>query len=362
MASPPLTKPPAATARMAGVIALAGTAQYGGGPQYQPKTTPMVMFVTGAAGFIGSHLVDRLLAQGHRVIGVDNMIRGTRANIAAALANPAFRFLEVDMADRQAIRTVLYPVFESLAEPVHTVWHLAANSDVAAGVADPGIDLKDTFQTTYETVALMRAFDMKELAFASTSAVYGNHPEQLVETMGPLLPISAYGAMKLASEAHISAATESHISRTWIFRFPNVVGSRGTHGIIYDLLGKLLKNREELEVLGDGSQKKPYLHVSDLINAMLFIRNNATEKRALYNIGPEDDGVTVASIAQAVLDASKTGARLRYTGGNRGWVGDVPRFYYSVEKLAKLGWRPSGSSAQAVSRAVAELVVERGLI
>jgi UDP-glucose 4-epimerase len=139
------------------------------------------------------------------------------------------------------------------------------------------------------------------------------------------------------------------------------VGSRGTHGIIYDLLGKLLKDKRELEVLGDGSQQKPYLHVADLVNAMMFIQGNAKERRALYNIGPEDEGVRVSVIAEMVAAESKTGATLRYTGGDRGWVGDVPRFSYSVEKLATLGWRPSGSSQEAVRRAVQELVVERGL-
>ncbi|WP_219914730.1 SDR family NAD(P)-dependent oxidoreductase [Paraburkholderia caribensis] len=321
----------------------------------------MLIYVTGAAGFIGSHLVDRLLSLGHRVIGADNLVRGTLDNLQAAFKNENFRFFDLDLTDRASVETILHPVFAA-EEKVDTVWHLAANSDIAAGVADPNIDLRDTFMTTFETIALARKFGMHNLAFASTSAVYGESPERLVETLGPLLPISAYGAMKLAGEAIISAAVESFLKQAWIFRFPNVVGSRGTHGVIRDLIDKLLVNRDELEVLGDGEQKKPYLHVADLVDAMIFIWQTAKERRSLYNIGPEDDGAKVSFIAKSIVEASKTNAKLRYTGGDRGWVGDVPRFSYSVEKLAGLGWRPNGGSEAAVRRAIDELIAERGLV
>lgn len=316
----------------------------------------MLMVVTGAAGFIGSHLVDRLLAQGHQVVGIDNLSRGTRENLAQALAHPAFRFIEGDVAEPETLNAAL-----AALGPAETIWHLAANSDIAAGVADARIDMRDTFMTTYGAVEIGKATGARRIAFASTSAVYGVFPEPLVETHGPLLPISNYGAMKLAGEALISAAVESHFAQAWIFRFPNVVGSRATHGVINDLFLKLRRDASELEVLGDGSQQKPYLHVSDLIEAMMFITASAGDApRHVYNIGPEDDGFDVASIAGAVVAASGTGARLRYTGGDRGWVGDVPRFTYSVEKLARLGWRPSMSSADAVARAVGEVAVERG--
>lgn len=321
----------------------------------------MVMVVTGAAGFIGSHLTDRLLAKGHAVIGIDNFSRGTRGNIAAALGNDAFRLVEADLSDLPALDRALSPLIASSASGVHTVWHLAANSDIAAGVADPAIDLRDTFATTFNILQLMRKAGIVRIAFASTSAVYGEHPGELTESAGPLLPISNYGAMKLASEAIISAAVESHLEQAWIYRFPNVIGRRGTHGVIFDLLAKLTRNREELEVLGDGHQCKPYLHVSELVDAMLFIwRNAGNERRAIYNIGPRDDGVQVADIAAAVVRASRTNALIRYTGGDRGWVGDVPTFRYSVEKLLRLGWRPARSSAEAVHQAVFELATEKG--
>jgi UDP-glucose 4-epimerase len=234
---------------------------------------------------------------------------------------------------------------------------MAANSDIPAGIADPSVDLRDTFMTTYQSLELARRLGIRRFAFASTSAVYGEHAGALHEDTGPLMPISNYGAMKLASEAAISA-THS-LDRAWIFRFPNVIGPRGTHGVIYDLLHKLRRTPHELEVLGDGTQQKPYLHVSELLDAMFHIVEHGQERVNLYNIGPEDDGARVSDIAHAVLAArSHVGTRIRYTGGDRGWVGDVPRFYYSVAKLANLGWRPSHCSIDAVRRAVAELAAE----
>lgn len=317
------------------------------------------MLVTGAAGFIGSHLVDRLLRDGHVVIGVDNLSRGVVSNLLAARLRPDFRFIQLDVGEPEDLNR-LAQVCVDLGESIDTVWHLAANSDIAAGIANPRIDLRDTFTTTFNLLEFMRAVSCRKMLFASTSAVYGEHPAKLVETLGPLLPISTYGAMKLASEAIISAACEAALDQAWLCRFPNVVGSRGTHGVIYDLYNKLTKNREELEVLGDGRQRKPYLHVLELIDALAFVWSHATEKRAIFNIGPEDDGVEVSAIAAAVVEASGTQARIRYSGGDRGWIGDVPRVSYSVEKLTRLGWRPKHGSEEAVRQAVRELALERG--
>ena len=173
-----------------------------------------------------------------------------------------------------------------------------------------------------------------------------------------MFPISNYGAMKLASEGSISAAVESFLERAWIFRFPNVIGPRATHGIIYDLFHKLAKDPPDLEVLGDGTQRKPYLHVSELVDAMWFIVKNGTERLNFHNIGAEDDGATVAYIARSVLRAAGSGKTIRYTGGSRGWVGDVPRFQYSTDKLAGLGWKPKLTSTEAVDRAAAEILGE----
>jgi len=316
------------------------------------QSVDRVVLVTGAAGFIGSQLVDVLLASGCSVIGVDDFSRGTEQNIARARKHPKFELHTADLADENAVLSTLAPLLAG--RPIAEVWHLAANSDIPAGVRDPRVDHRNTFMTTFNTLLLMRELKIPRIAFASTSAVYGENKDLLRETTGPLLPISNYGAMKLAAEGLISAAVEAYLEQAHIFRFPNVLGPRLTHGIIYDFLNKLKRDPAEMEVLGNGTQQKPYLHVKDLIQAMLFIREKANDRVNLFNIGPEDEGATVAEIAKAVLAGVKSDAPIRYTGGDRGWVGDVPRFRYSVDKLAKLGWRSTSSSLEVVRRTVAE--------
>ena len=310
------------------------------------------VLVTGAAGFVGSHLTDRLLELGNTVIGIDNFSRGTQGNLSRSLLDAGFRFFETDVSDLSALRNI----FSSYE--IDTVWHMVANSDIGAGVADPNVDLKDTFLSTFNVLVAMREAHIREIAFASTSAVYGVHEETLEENIGPLFPISNYGAMKLASEALISAAVESYLERAWIFRFPNVIGPRATHGIIFDLLTKLSRNPADLEVLGDGTQQKPYLHVSELIEAMLWIYEHANDPLNWFNIGPPDEGTTVKEIAEAVQKQAAPATPIRFTGGNKGWVGDVPKFRYSIEKLRRLGWSPQLTSRQAVERAVQEIHAE----
>lgn len=320
------------------------------------KKLGRVVLVTGAAGFIGSQLTDEFLGKGYTVIGVDNFSRGIEANLSLARKHPNFTLYNVDLADERAVLEVLVPALRGTV--IGEVWHLAANSDIPAGVRDSRVDHRDTFMTSFNILLLMRELMIPRIAFASTSAVYGELHDMLRETSGPLLPISNYGAMKLATEGLISAAVESYLEQAFIFRFPNVIGPRLTHGVIYDFLNKLRCNPNELEVLGDGTQQKPYLYVKELIDAMLFIRDKANERINLFNVGPQDDGATVTEIANAVLDHVKCGATIRYTGGDRGWVGDVPRFRYSVQKLADLGWQAPSTSVGAVLRTVAEVASE----
>ena len=309
--------------------------------------------VTGAAGFIGSHLVNRLLDEGFCVIGLDNFVRGHRRNLTRALEQSNFILLDVDCSNVTAL-------FEGIkdfvsAREVDTFWHLAANSDVNAGVSNPNIDLQHTFMTTFAVLKTMKKFGMKQLAFTSSSAIYGQHGGPLSEDDGPLLPVSFYGAMKLASEAAISAAVESFLEQAWIFRFPNVVGPRATHGVIFDLLQKLKQQPSTLEVLGDGNQCKPYLYVSDIIDAMWFIRLKANSRRNCYNIGPDDAGATVRFIAEEVVRISAKPTPLAFTGRESGWIGDVPRYRYNTKKLKSLGWSVTRSSDDAIRLAVQEL-------
>jgi UDP-glucose 4-epimerase len=311
-------------------------------------------FVTGAAGFIGSQLVDCLLDRGDRVSGADDFSLGRPEHLHSARQNSKFCFFERDISlPDQTIECLRAAT--SKGERPDIVWHFAANSDIAVGNSELSIDFKRTLQTTFAVLEAAKSEGIKKIAFASTSAVYGERDDLLTEDSGPLLPISNYGATKLASEALLSASAESFVEQLWIFRFPNVVGPRATHGAIFDFMARLASRPSSLKVLGDGSQTKPYLHASELIAAMRFIVDNAKDRRNVFNIGPNGAGTSVAFMAQKVIDRVLPGTPIAYTGGDRGWVGDVPRFRYSTERLALLGWQPKLSSDQAVLRAIDEL-------
>lgn len=326
------------------------------------------LIVTGAAGFIGSHLVDALLSRGHRVIGVDNLSRGSRENLASALGDARFELLIADLANPDecellAVRLNAQSTSQPGCEHIAQLWHLAANSDIPAGVADLNVDLRDTFLSTVGSLNLARQLGIQEFFFTSTSAVYGEREGLLTEESGPLLPISNYGAMKLASEAAISAATSAYLRRSRIFRLPNVVGARSTHGLIFDMYRKLEASAATVEVLGDGTQCKQYLHVSELIAAMLWIADHTSAPIDCFNLGPSaDPDITVRRIVEILLETAESQAVPHYTQGDRGWIGDVPRFAYSVEKLAALGWRAKGSSEEAIRRACAELRPKRAKV
>jgi UDP-glucose 4-epimerase len=316
-----------------------------------------VSIVAGGAGFVGTNLLARLLSENRSVVVIDNMSRGSEKLVKSSAAgnDPRVQVFRADCS----IADEVSEVFERAAQSgeVDEVWHLAANSDIPAGVADADVDLKDTFLTTHGLLKSMKHHGVGRLHFASSSAIYGDLGETtLREDIGPLLPISNYGAMKLASEALISAAAESYLSQANIFRFPNVVGVPATHGVILDFVKKLIADPDQLSVLGDGTQQKSYLHVSDLIDAMLLVRGRmATHRVELINIGPVDEGVTVRHIAQSVVARVSPGAQIVYGVGNKGWIGDVPKFNYSTAKLQGYGWTPRLGSAAAVERAVDEV-------
>ncbi|HJW57963.1 MAG TPA: NAD-dependent epimerase/dehydratase family protein [Burkholderiaceae bacterium] len=319
-----------------------------------------VSIVAGGAGFVGANLIPALLARGHAVVVADNYCRGNPSNLQSLRDSPDLHLVEVDLSARQAVRK-LFEDTTKLGKLVD-VWHLAANSDIPAGVMNSDVDFKDTFQTTFELLRAMCDFEVGTLHFASSSAVYGDMGEQrLHEAIGPLLPISNYGAMKLASEAQASAAAESFLTRVNLFRFPNVVGIPATHGVILDFVNKLAKDPSVLRVLGDGTQQKAYLHVSDLVQAMLLVADRRSDKKVeLINIGPTDAGATVRWIAERVVARVAPGASIAYGQGNRGWVGDVPKFNYSTDRIQSYGWQPTLDSEQAIARAVDEIAAQQG--
>lgn len=321
----------------------------------------MATVIIGGAGFIGSKLVSHFLEQGQQVLVIDNLCRGRREYIEALPGQERLTFVHADASDAQTVLKICTQYHVRF--PVGAVWHMAANSDIPAGIADASVDLRDTFMTTYAVLEAMKELGLKKLAFASSSAVYGDHGPDvpLREDTGPLLPISNYGAMKLASEALISSAAEGYLDNAWIFRFPNVVGVPATHGVILDFIRKLKTTPGRLDVLGNGTQQKAYLHVDELVEAMLFIADKDNGKCNLYNLGPDDAGCRVADIATAVVDRVRPGAQIFFGTEGRGWVGDVPKFRYSVNKAATLGWKPRLSSLEVVNRAVDEIALQEGI-
>jgi UDP-glucose 4-epimerase len=321
-----------------------------------------VSIIAGGAGFVGCNLLPFLSAENRDVVIIDNLCRGRYEFISSAIkaVNSRVHFVEADLAQCDA--TLIAFEYAKQYGKIDEVWHLAANSDIPAGVLDANVDMRNTFMTTFSLLEAMKAFNVGTIHFASSSAIYGDLGGVVLhEAIGPLLPISNYGAMKLASEALISAAAESYIERANIFRFPNVVGSPATHGVILDFINKLKNDLNKLDVLGDGTQKKAYLHVSDLVAAMLHIRNDHSLPKVFpINIGPVDEGVTVRFIAEAVIERVSPSAKVNYGEGNKGWVGDVPKFQYSVEKLNSLGWSPNRDSVDAVRYSIDQIACQAG--
>ncbi len=310
------------------------------------------ILVTGGAGFIGAHLCARLLKDGHRVIAVDDFTLGTREHAAPCLGQERFTLVEQDAADTDRLEGLIKE------RGIQRIYHLAANSDIQKSGENPGIDYDKTFRTTYAVVEAMRRTGVKKLFFASTSAVYGEQPGvRLTEETGGLCPVSYYGGAKLASEAFISSYSYMNEFETLIFRFPNVIGPGLTHGAAFDFVRKLQENPKELTILGDGTQCKPYLYVTDLVEAIVEFSYRERTGVELFNIGVEN-ATTVKKIADMVCGRlGLTDVKYVYTGGKVGWKGDVPAFRYDLSKIYAAGWRPSHDSDESVKAALDSLPV-----
>jgi len=309
----------------------------------------MKVFITGGAGFIGSHLADKLVEKKYDVTVYDNLSSGEKRYIKHNFEKDNYNFIEGDILD-----------FDKLKEEIkdhELIFHIAANPFVRLGEKQTRLDLEQGAIATYNILESMRLNDISKIVFSSSSVVYAETPViDIPETYGPTLPISLYGAGKLAAEGLISAFCGTFDFQTWIYRFANVVGSRGTHGVIVDFIDKLKKNPRELEILGDGRQQKPYLHVSDVVEGILHGYNNSDDQINLFNLGC-DSNTTVTRIAEMVVEEmGLTDVKLNYTGGARGWKGDVPRFQLDSAKINKLGWKARYSSDDAVRRAIKEVL------
>lgn len=306
-------------------------------------------FLTGGAGFIGSHLGDRLLAEGKTVTVYDNLSSGRREWIEHNIGQPGFTFIEADLLDAPKLK-------EAMAGH-DLVIHLGANTDIPGGNQDVRLDLENCTIATHNVLEAMRATGIRRLLFSSTSAVYGEAPViPTPEDVGPLLPISLYGAAKLACETLISAYCHIFNMQAWMFRFANVVGGRMGHGVIYDFIHKLKRNSAEMEILGDGQQEKPFFPVEDCIDGMFCAFHNSDAWCDVFNLGCSSSS-KISRVAEIVVEEmGLSGVRFRYTGGRRGWVGDVPQVGLNVSKMKRLGWEARHTSDEAVRIAARRLL------
>lgn len=302
--------------------------------------------VTGGAGAIGSVLVRALLARGHAVRVLDNLSSGRRAHLAGAESSGRLKIVQTDL------RTAAPPAEFAGAR---AVWHLAANPDIRLGTSDPTTDLQHGTVATFNVLEAARRAGVPRVLFSSSSVVYGLPTVfPTPEEYGPLQPQSLYGASKLAGEGLMSAYSHCYGLRSYIFRFANIIGPTMTHGVIYDFFDKLRRDPNRLEVLGDGRQSKSYLWVDDCVDAMLVAEERATDLVNVYNLGTRDR-VSVQEIAERVVRSTGGTARIDYTGGERGWAGDVPQQLLAIDRIEALGWRPTRSASAAVDEAIAGL-------
>lgn len=299
--------------------------------------------ITGGAGFIGSQLADRLIMDGHEVIIIDNLSNGKKEFI-----NPNAQFIEGDLKNRQFC-------VENVRD-VDVLFHLAADVDVRLGVKNPNLDFNENVVGTDNILEAMRINNIKKIVFTSSSVVYGNATVMPTpETYGPLIPISLYGASKLADEALISGYCHTFGIQSWVFRFANVIGSnRQTHGIIVDFINKLRDNPNELEILGDGNQTKSYIYIEDCINAILHGFYNSNEKVNIFNLG-SDDFVNVKTITDLICNGLGLNPEYKFTGGEQGWVGDVSHMQLDCSKLKELGWVCHNNSEESIKRSIEDL-------
>ena len=325
------------------------------GRDHPGRWTESGVAVVGGAGFIGSHFVDSLLAspEVQRVTVFDNLSNGHEEYLAAHRRDSRLRMIRADAADLKALCDCF---------PGHDlVIHLASNPDIAKAIEEPAIDFWKGTYLTANVVEAMRIAGVKNILYASGSGVYGDQGTREVhETFGPMIPISTYAASKLAGEALLASYCHMFGFHARAFRFANVVGARQTHGVGFDFTRRLIENPRQLRILGDGTQSKSYIHVSDILEAVRTAHYGGQEAFEVYNVGT-GDAITVTEIARLTMEAlglDPAGMEVTYTGGDRGWKGDVPVVRLNCDHIRALGWRPSMGSREAMARALRELAAE----
>jgi UDP-glucose 4-epimerase len=309
----------------------------------------MKAFVSGGAGFIGSHLVRRLLKDStiERVVVFDNFSSGRRSHLSEMIGGNRLEVIEADLKEVQLVKKGM--------AGCETVFHLAANPDIAKAVTQPDVDFWEGTYLTQNILEAMRATGARKIIYASGSGVYGENPSVAFrEDYGPCLPISTYGASKLACEALIASYCHMFGLTGRSFRFANVVGPRQTHGVGYDFIRRLKLDPTRLQILGDGSQRKSYLHVDDVLAAIFAVEAASQARYDVFNVATEDS-ITVREIADLAVRISgldPSSVHYEFTGGDRGWKGDVPIVRLDSSKIKALGWRPARTSVEAISAAM----------
>ena len=304
----------------------------------------MRLFITGAAGFIGSTLVDRLLKSGHHVTGYDNFSTGQRRFLEGAMTAPRFTLIEADLLDAARLTNAM--------AKHDMVFHLAANADVRFGTKHPFKDLEQNTIATYHVLEAMRANRIRRIAFSSTGSVYGEAKVIPTPEDAPFpIQTSLYGNSKVAAEGLITAYCEGFDFQAYIFRFVSILGERYTHGHVFDFYHQLKKNPSKLEVLGNGEQRKSYLYVQDCIQAMMAVIGSVNDDINIYNLGVDDTCLVNDSIGW-ICEALNVQPELSYSGGYQGWIGDNPVIHLDTRKVLSLGWEPKVSIREGILKTV----------
>ena len=314
-----------------------------------------VIFITGVAGMVGSNLLKKFIKKKNLIIGIDNFTLGKKKFLDPFINKKNFIFLKKDLS-KKIISKKLDKILKK--NYLSEVWLLAANSDILKGLNNPKVDLKNTFLTTLHSLNYIKSFINKntKVIFSSSSAIYGNVVKKISENNSNYKPISNYGNMKLSSEVFLSSFSNIYNIKTYIFRFPNVIGNNLTHGLLYDMKKKILSKKKFILVLGNGNQQKPYSHVEEIINCMIFVKNKKLKgKFNVYNIGTDDKGLKVKTIVNMMVKAFKSKKKIIYEKKNIGWIGDVPKYSYSTKKLNKLGFHFKLNSKESVNLTIKKL-------
>jgi UDP-glucose 4-epimerase len=301
-------------------------------------------FITGCAGFIGSSMTDRLLTEGHEVVGYDNFSTGLRIFLKDALLSPTFTLVEGDLLDRDAVNAAM--------KNIDAVFHFAANADVRFGTDHPHRDLEQNAIATFHVLEAMRANGVRRIAFASTGSIYGEAEVIPTPEHAPFpVQTSLYGASKLAAEGMIQAYCEGFNFQAYIFRFVSILGERYTHGHVFDFFRQLLADPTKLKILGNGKQRKSYLYIQDCLDAIMYAMDKAQDKVNIFNLGT-DEYCEVNNSIDWICNFLNVRPEKTYTGGERGWIGDNPFIFLDCARIRKLGWKPKLSINEGVTQTI----------